>query len=117
MYCPHCGIQLGKRCRQCTSCGKDIPQAQGEFNTDSLEHVLPINTDPVALFAGYFGLCGFFLCGFPGPISLVLGIWALKRLQDHPGSRGHVRAWVGILLGLVQTVVGGLFLFSLLGSP
>jgi hypothetical protein len=67
----------------------------------SLEGIVPVNTSGWAIAAGYLGL--FSLLGLPGPFAIACGIVALVRLRKQPGVRGHVRAWIGILLGGLGT--------------
>lgn len=117
MYCPHCGVQQAVRSRNCRSCGKPLPLPSDGYDAEELKHVLPFNTDPVAITAGYLGPCGFFFCGLPGPIAVALGGWGLQRLDRRPGARGHVRAWTGIVLGVLQTLFGLGMLYAMLSEP
>lgn len=67
-----------------------------------LEYAVPINVNFWAIAAGYLGL--FSLLGVPGPFALATGIVALVQLRKTPHVRGHVRAWIGIVLGALGTV-------------
>jgi hypothetical protein len=67
-----------------------------------LTGIVPVNTSGWAIAAGYLGL--FSLLAVPGPFALACGIIALRQLRKEPGRRGHVRAWVGIVLGALGTV-------------
>ena len=66
--------------------------------------LLPVAVEPFCLAAGYFGLLSVLFV--PAPFALACGILGLIRLRKSPGTRGHVRAWLGIALGGIFTVVG-----------
>lgn len=78
-------------------------------NDQALAMVVPSGVDTVALVAGYVGL--FSLLLVPAPVALVLGVVALRRLSSRPGSRGHVRAIVAIVLGGLGTIALALGIF------
>ena len=65
--------------------------------------VLPVNRSKLAIAAGY--LAFFALLIFPAPIALVVGILALRDIKKHPGEWGKGRAWFGIVLGALGTLV------------
>ena len=65
--------------------------------SQGLDLLVPIRVDGYALAAGYLGLLSCIV--FPAPISLVIGIIALKRLNSHPDKTGKYRAWFGIVMG------------------
>jgi hypothetical protein len=77
--------------------------------------VVPINTSIWAIAAGYLGLLGLALC-FLAPFAILCGVMAFRDIRRHPGMRGHVRATVGIVLGLVGTLFLALVLLSGLAS-
>jgi|GEM_PF-2828430 len=66
--------------------------------------VVPVNTSIWAIAAGYLGLLSpIFFC-LPAPFAIFCGIMALVELRRKPGTRGHVRAIVGIVLGSISLV-------------
>jgi hypothetical protein len=77
--------------------------------------VVPIGVSPWAIAAGYLGLLSF-LCGVTGPFALITGILALRQIKRDPQIGGHVRAWVGIVLGAFGSVGLGFILISMLIS-
>ena len=80
----------------------------------ALAVVLPVGVDPVALLAGYVGLFSVLLV--PAPFALALGVWSLVRLRGRPGSRGHVRAILGVVLGGIFTVLAVVLLVASFSS-
>lgn len=59
----------------------------------------------VAVAAGDLGLVTFILFTVPGPFALFAGIKGLRQIKGRPGLNGKVRAWVGIVLGGLGTVL------------
>lgn len=111
MFCPTCGAQAIDGANNCTACGKPLPHKLPPDNQlKALEPVLPVNTSVWAIAAGYLGL--FSVLMFPAPFALATGILALRSLKRNPGLRGHVRAWLGIVLGLLFTILFVLMLFN-----
>src|SRR5450432_905819 len=47
-----------------------------------LEALLPVNRAPLAIVAGYLGLCCLLL--IPGPIAVVVSVLALRQLKTKP---------------------------------
>ncbi|QDU22216.1 DUF4190 domain-containing protein [Urbifossiella limnaea] len=71
---------------------------------DGLQYVVPVNTNVLAILAGYAGLVSL-LC-FPAPFALLLGILALRQLKRNPGQHGKGRAIFGIVMGVLFTLLG-----------
>ena len=109
MFCPKCGQPNKDNSPTCGTCGYVMP-----FRDDpgkSLEGIVPVNTSGWAIAAGYLGL--FSVLALPAPFALICGIIALRKLKGAPGVRGHVRAWLGIILGAVCTC---LYLWVIIAS-
>jgi hypothetical protein len=70
-----------------------------------------------ATWAGIVGSAGFFLCGFPGPAAIVLGILGLRRAAEI--GVGHGLALTGLILGALQVLglLGALFWFAVPSVP
>lgn len=67
--------------------------------------LVPTNVSGWAVAAGYLGLLTFILFTIPGPLALFTGIKGLRQIRGRPGLNGKVRAWVGIVLGGLGTVL------------
>ncbi len=69
---------------------------------DSTGGVIPYK-NPKALVAYYLGIFSLFpAVGFPlGVASIWLGVLGLKARNRDPIIKGHVHAWIGIVLGVL----------------
>jgi hypothetical protein len=72
-------------------------------DVDSLKGIVPVNTSGWAIAAGYLGL----LSPVPifAPFAIITGVVALIHLKKNPGMSGTVRAWVGIVMGVLCTLI------------
>jgi len=70
----------------------------------SLRILIPIGRSPWAIAAGYLGLFSV-LCVF-APFALITGILALRDIKKHPEKHGRGRAWFGIIMGALFSLVG-----------
>lgn len=68
----------------------------------SMRFVVPLNTSPLAILAGYLGLVSV-LC-VPAPFALLLGILALQGLKKNPKQDGKGRAIFAIVMGAIFSV-------------
>ena len=69
----------------------------------ALSMVLPINRSVWAIAAGYLAL--FSVLCLPAPFALFCGIMALRDLKRQPHLQGAGRAWFGIVMGSLGTVL------------
>ncbi len=69
---------------------------------DGLQYVVPVNTNVLAILAGYLGLVSV-LC-FPAPFALIVGILALRQLKKNPEQHGKGRAVFGIVMGVLFSI-------------
>lgn len=81
-----------------------IASAATEAADPALQMLIPINVGAWAIAAGYIGLFSVVLLP-AGPFAIFAGIMALRRVRAHPGERGRVRAWIGIGLGSIGTLL------------
>jgi hypothetical protein len=74
-----------------------------------LDNVIPFRNG-WALGAYYTGIFMGLACvlggGILGIIPLVLGIIGLMKASADPEARGRVHAWIGIILGVIEILVG-----------
>lgn len=80
----------------------------------AMKFVVPLNTSPLAIVAGYVGLISV-LC-FPAPFALLLGILALQHLKKNPKLDGKGRAIFAIVMGAVFSIPLVIGLFGLVAS-
>jgi hypothetical protein len=64
-----------------------------------LQFVVPVNTNLLAILAGYLGLVSV-LC-VPAPFALIVGLIALRQLEKNPGQHGKGRAIFGVVMGVL----------------
>lgn len=70
----------------------------------ALRMIIPIDRSIWAIAAGYLGL--FALICFPAPIALIVGIVALRDINQSGGKKhGLGRAWFGIIMGALFTLI------------
>jgi hypothetical protein len=70
---------------------------------DPLRFVVPVNPSMWAVAAGYLGL--FSVLCLPGPIAIFAGIKGLQEIKRDPNKNGDGRAWFGIIMGVLGTIV------------
>ena len=76
-----------------------IPDDGGALNL-----LIPVGPQSgLAIAAGYLGIFSLFLV--PGPLALAFGIFALRDLKQHPHKRGLGRAYTGIVLDAITTIL------------
>lgn len=83
--------------------GAQLPADYDRRPDESMSRVMPIGRSGLAIAAGYLGL--FSLLVFPAPIALVVSILALRDLKKHPQKMGAGRAWFGLVVGGLGTLV------------
>jgi len=79
------------------------PPMPSAASAAALSMVLPINRSGWAIAAGYLALLSV-LC-LPAPFALFCGIMALRDLKRRPYLQGGGRAWFGIVMGILFTIV------------
>jgi hypothetical protein len=65
--------------------------------------LLPVGRSGWAIAAGYLGLLS--LLGIFAPFALITGILALRDIRQHPEKHGLGRAWFGITMGALFSIV------------
>jgi hypothetical protein len=116
MYCPHCGTENLSTAIQCIRCGGQIQAARPASIDDdpAMRILLPIGRSPLAIAAGYAGL--FAVIPFFAPIALVLGILAIRHIRRNPELHGLGRAWFGLVMGVVGTMLLALVIVAMIAE-
>lgn len=100
MHCPGCGAANSDGTVVCAECGGVMPRPAPPSGMDprSMRGILPVNTSPWAMAAGYLGL--FSLLVVFAPFAVVCGVMGLRQIRRNPGMFGSVRSWFGIVMGV-----------------
>ncbi len=110
MFCTKCGKELSDDAAFCPACGtstSDKPIAVPS-EEETLKYILPIGRSGYAIAAGYLAL--FSVLFVFAPFALLFGILALRDIRLHPEKKGKGRAWFGIVMGALFTLLGLLVL-------
>ena len=67
--------------------------------------MLPNHVSGWAVASGYLGLVCLIFAGIPGPLAVVTGVLGLRQIRRRPDLNGRVRAWVGIVFGVIGTAL------------
>lgn len=70
------------------------------------DQIVPVK-NPKALVAYYCAIFGMIPCASAvlGPVAFVLGILALSAIKKNVALPGKVHAWIGIVLGAIETLL------------
>ena len=114
MFCTKCGRKMPENAAFCPACGTSSSGqavvAAAPSDEESLKYILPIGRSGYAIAAGYLALFSVLLVF--APFALLFGILALRDIRLHPEKKGKGRAWFGIVMGALFTLLGLLGLLS-----
>lgn len=123
MYCIYCGAKFDPYATACLSCGKERAKATpaatatsmappAQAGTDpTLRWLIPVGRSGYAVASGYLAFFG--LVPGVGLLAVIFGWLALRDIARHPEKFGKGRAWFGIVLGGLLTLM---WLWLWLGS-
>ncbi len=66
---------------------------------------MPTGRPASAIAAGYLGLISLIPCF--GPLAIIVSVQALRTLKRDPNLLGRGRAWFGLIMGSVFTLIYG----------
>ena len=104
--CPYCGERILLTVRKCRYCYEYLDPALREASDEpgAVERlILPVGRPVSAIAAGYLGL--FSLLPFLGIISVIVSLVALRTLKHNPYLHGRGRAWFGLVMGTIMTLI------------
>ena len=112
--CPMCGEMIAATAKKCRFCGHYFdPSLRPKVSTtDGL--LMPVDVPVTAIAAGYLGLLSVLLVF--APVSLIVSIFALRTLKKSPEMSGRGRAWFGLIMGIVFTLMLGVMVVALMSS-
>lgn len=107
MFCPNCGSQIADEAVICVKCGASVGKSYADMEEPGQDAVtrmlIPIGRSGWAIAAGYMGLLS--LIPFFGIFALILGLVALNDIKKHPDKHGKGRAWFGVVMGIIATIL------------
>lgn len=102
MVCKQCGKEIDDQAVVCVHCGAATPSLK---KTDSFcASLAPVGRSGFAIAAGYLAL--FSVTIIAAPFALLFGILALRDIKKNVWKRGKGRAWFGIIMGAIFSVIG-----------
>ena len=105
MFCANCGNELDDKAVVCTKCGVPVQNKTvlTDNNNAAIRMLIPIGRSGWAIAAGYAGLLSF----IPGVgiLAILFGILGLRDIKAHPDKHGAGRAWTGIVLGILFSLL------------
>jgi hypothetical protein len=115
--CPACAEQIAAGLDECPFCGEPLtaaarrPRRQSTAATegDGTGGLIPYKNAPalIAYYCGVFSLLACIPIFLPIPIAaVILGIKGLQKANAEPHVKGRVHAWIGIIGGVIFTIVG-----------
>lgn len=114
MFCTNCGNEINDKAIVCVKCGVSVQTKEALLDGDNaaMRMLLPVGRSGLAIAAGYVGLLSFFV-PFVGIIAILLGVFALRDIKAHPEKHGAGRAWFGIIMGGVFSLICFILTISL----
>jgi len=90
------------------------PARPSQADDPMMRMLLPVGRSGWAIAAGYLGL--FSILGIFGPFALITGILAVRDIRQHPEKHGLGRAWFGIVMGALGSIILVIALVSMLSK-
>lgn len=122
--CPHCDEEIRAAAKKCRHCGEYLddelerPRRKKETHGTVERMLVPVGRPISAIAAGYCALFGI-VPGFGLPFSLaalICGIFALRAIKKNPDLSGSGRAWFGIIVGGLMTLLSIFALIAMIAA-
>lgn len=119
--CRYCHEEILAIAKKCRYCGKYLDGRSNVAGRDAgtLDRMLlPVGRPVSSIAAGYCALFGVIpLLGLPFSIAAVVcGVVALNAIKKDPELSGSGRAWFGIILGGLMTLISVAMILVLIAS-
>jgi hypothetical protein len=104
--CPYCGEMIlaqARKCRYCQGYLDPALRAAQEVPGDFDRFLTPAGRPASAIAAGYLGLLS--LLPFFSIFAIIAGLVALRTLRRNPHLLGRGRAWFGLVMGTIMTLL------------
>ncbi|MBO5906247.1 MAG: DUF4190 domain-containing protein [Kiritimatiellae bacterium] len=111
-FCKNCGNKIDEKAVICVKCGVPVQTKEVLLDSDNaaMRILLPVGRSGLAIAAGYVGLLS--LLPFVGIVAILLGVLALRDIKSHPEKHGAGRAWFGIIMGGVFSLLYFILMIS-----
>lgn len=101
--CAQCGSPVPPSVNRCPNCGFGTFQTSSFQDDAAMRVLLPVGRSWFAIVAGYLGLVSPLMC--TAPFAILFGILALLDLKKNPKLGGIGRAWFGLIMGTIFTLL------------